>query len=71
MSKSREWPNNARAARDAAAEDAVRAIRALHPLVIGQTFTAVEVLRRQAIALAAVQAIAVKLQGVGAPIKLD
>lgn len=66
MTAAREWPNNAREARDQAAEAAVVIIRSLEPLVDGREFTQLEVLRRQAKALAAAQNIARLLKAVGA-----
>lgn len=67
MTKSREWPNKAKEARDRAAEEAVRGIRALRPLVMnGRDFTETERLRRTAMALNALQTIARFLEGVGA-----
>lgn len=67
MTKRREWPNNAKEARDRAAEEAVRGIRALRPLVTnGREFTETERLRRAASALDALQTIARFLESVGA-----
>jgi hypothetical protein len=62
------WPNVAAEARNRAAEEAVKAERALTPLVEGErAFTETERLRREAIALNAVQMISRLLEGVGAP----
>jgi len=33
MTKPREWPNSAREARDRSAEEAIRALRAIEPLL--------------------------------------
>lgn len=67
MTKARDWPNNAREARDRAAEEAVRGIRELRPLVAdGRAFTETERLRRAANALDALQTIARFLEGAGA-----
>jgi len=67
MTEPRKWPNNAREARDRAAEEAVRGMRALRPLVVnGREFTETERLRRAATALDALQTIARFLEGVGA-----
>lgn len=62
----REWPNNAREVRDRASEEAVRALRALQPLLERST-TQEELIRRIAIALDATQTIARLLESVGAP----
>lgn len=67
VTRPREWPNKAKEARDRAAEEAQRGIRALEPLVHDrQRFTQAEVLRRQAIALNALQKIARFMESVGA-----
>jgi len=67
MTKPREWPTWAREARDRAAEEAARGIRALQPLVVEEVrFDRTEVLRRQAIALNALQTIVRFLESVGA-----
>lgn len=67
MTKVREWPNRAREARDRAAEEAVRGIRALRPLVAdGRRFDETERLRRAAVALDALQTIARFLESAGA-----
>ena len=65
--KPREWPNNAREARDRSAEEAQAIINALTPLVEGRRdFTETERLRRDATALNAAQKIARLLEKVGA-----
>ena len=66
MTKARPWPNAARWVRDEAADEAAEGIRALRPLVMGEQFTREEVLRRQAIALSALQRIAQALATIGA-----
>ena len=70
MTTARPWPNNAKEVRDRCAEDAVRCIRLLRPLVAGHRFTEAELLRRQALALSLSHDIARRLQGAGAPILL-
>lgn len=64
MTRARAWPNNAREARDRAAEEAVRGIRAL--VTNGRDFTETERLRRAASALDALQTIVRFLESVGA-----
>jgi hypothetical protein len=72
MTKRREWPNSSREARDRAAEEAQRGIRALRPLVVHErTFTQTERLRRISIALDALQTIARHLESVGAQTRPD
>ena len=66
MTKARPWPNAARWARDEMADEARDGIRALRPLVEGETFTREEVLRRQAIALSALYSISQALATIGA-----
>jgi hypothetical protein len=66
MTQPREWPNWAREARDRSAEEAMRGIRSLRPLVCGELFDRTETLRRQAVALDALVSIARFLEGVGA-----
>jgi hypothetical protein len=67
MTEARQWPNVAREARDRSAEEAIRGQRALRPLVAGETFDRTDTLRRQAIALDALQQIARFMESVGAP----
>lgn len=63
----RPWPNVAREVRDRAAEAAASGIRALEPIVSGERpVTELERLRREAIALNALQSIARLLESVGA-----
>lgn len=71
MTASRPWPNDAKEARDRAAEEACRIIRALRPLVNGETMTITETLRRQAIALDAAQTIARLLEAMGAQTRVQ
>jgi len=66
--KPRTWPNVAKEARDQSAEAAVKGIHALTPLVEGERiFTETERLRRESIALNALQTICRLLEMVGAP----
>ena len=64
-SKPREWPNTAREARDQAAEQAMRGLRALKPLV-EQDVTLEEKYRRLAVAIDSLQMIARLLEAQGA-----
>jgi len=65
--KPREWPNNARHARDEAAEAAAEGINVLEPVVYGERqFTETERLRREAKALNLFQKIVRLLESVGA-----
>ena len=66
MTKCREWPNWAAEARDRSAEEALRGMRLLRPLVKGEPFDRTETLRRQAQALDAFQTILRFLESVGA-----
>lgn len=63
--KPREWPNVAKNARDRSAEEAVRALAALQPLLERQV-TETERIRRLAVAIDAVNTIARHLESVGA-----
>jgi hypothetical protein len=68
MTEARAWPNVAKEARDRAAEEAIRGMRALRPLVEGaQLFDRTEILRRQSVALDALNTIAFHMASVGAP----
>jgi hypothetical protein len=68
VSAPRLWPNVAKEARDRAAEEAQRGLWALRPLVEGvQLFDRTEILRRQSVALDALNTIARHLESVGAP----
>jgi hypothetical protein len=67
MTKRREWPTSAAEARDRSAEEALRGVKLLRPLVNGrQQFDQTEMLRRQAGALDALQTILRFLESVGA-----
>lgn len=66
MTKARPWPNGAAWARDDAAAELVRAIRALTDLVNGEPMDRTETLRRQAVALTACQHALLLLERVGA-----
>ena len=65
-SKPREWGNVARNSRDKSAELAVKAIRALHPLLDEKELTEAEQVRRIGQAMMCVQQIARILESVGA-----
>ena len=68
MSEPRAWPNVAKEARDRSAEEAQRGQRALRPIVEGETvFDRTELLRRQSVALDALNTIARFMESVGAP----
>ena len=71
MTRPRPWPNNAREARNRCAEDAMRGIRLMRPVVAGERFTESERLRRQALALSLFHDIARRLAAAGAPILLE
>jgi len=65
--KPREWPNNAKDARDRAAEAAVEGIRTLEPVVsCERAFSETERMQREARALNLFQRIARLLESVGA-----
>lgn len=65
--KPRPWPNNAKEARDRAAEEAQRGINALEPVIEATTaLTETDRLRREASALKALYKIARILESVGA-----
>jgi len=65
--KPREWPNRAKEARDRAAEECARALRALQPmLTTSRDLTEVERLRRVAVAMDAMQTALRFLESVGA-----
>lgn len=65
MTKPREWPNGAKEARDRAAEEAARALRAIEPL-LEKEVTETEKLRRLAIAINCLQTILRLLEREGA-----
>jgi hypothetical protein len=70
--KPRPWPNHAKAARDSSAESAMRIVRLLEPLVLGQReFTETERLRRLAGALSEARKVVTLLIHQGAPIRPD
>ncbi len=71
MTKQRAWPNNAAWIRDTAAEKAVEGIRALRPLIDGDTFTREETLRRQVKGYVALQDVLSLLSSVGAKVNHD
>ncbi len=71
MTDPKKWPHLACQQRNVAAEEAVRGIRALRPLVQGEQFDRTELLRRQAIALSALLTIAALLQEAGAPVRIS
>lgn len=65
--KPRPWPNNAKEARDQAAEAAIAGIKALEPVLTGAApLNETERIRREAIALNALQKIARLLESAGA-----
>jgi len=64
----REWPNNARSARDQSSEQANRTLRALRPILERYTtMTKEELITRVAIAVDANQTIARLMERQGAP----
>ena len=63
--KPRDWPNNAKEARDRSSEEAQRGITALRPMLQGSV-TETERVRRVAIALDSLNTIARLLESVGA-----
>lgn len=65
MTKPREWPNSAKEARDRSAEEAIRALRAIEPL-LEKEVTEAEKIRRLAIAIHALQTILRLLEREGA-----
>ncbi len=65
MTKPREWPNSAKEARDRSAEEAIRALRAIEPL-LEKEMTETEKIRRLAIAVNALQTILRLLEREGA-----
>lgn len=68
--KPREWPNVAKMARDRAAEEAVRGLTAIRPM-LHRDFTETEKIRRLATAVDALQLIARHLESVGACTRPD
>jgi hypothetical protein len=67
--KARAWPNNAREARDQAAEQAARGLRIIRPLLTETEVTETEKIRRIAIATDAFLTILRMLESVGAQTK--
>jgi hypothetical protein len=68
--KPRDWPNVARDARDEAATEAMRGIRALGPIVRNERpVTETDRLRGEATALASLQRIAWLMAYAGAPVR--
>jgi len=65
MTRPREWPNSAREARDRSAEEAIRALKAIEPL-LEKDVTEAEKIRRLAIAINALQTILRLLEREGA-----
>jgi hypothetical protein len=61
----RDWPNNAKEARDRAAEEAVQGLREMEPL-LGQAMTESERIRRVAIGIKCLSKIARLMESVGA-----
>jgi hypothetical protein len=66
MTQPREWPNVAKEARDRAAEEAARGLRAIRPLLDGKEVTEIEKIRRIGVAIDAFQTILRLLENVGA-----
>lgn len=64
----REWPNNAKEARDRSAEEAQRGLHAIKPL-IDKEVTETEKIRRLSIAMDSFQTILRLLENVGAQTK--
>ena len=65
MTQAREWPNSAKEARDRAAEEAARALRAIEPL-LEKDVSELEKVRRLAITTNSLQTILRLLEKVGA-----
>jgi len=65
MTKPREWPNSAKEARDRSAEEAIRALRAIEPL-LEKEVTEIEKIRRLAIAIHSLNTILRLLEREGA-----
>ena len=65
MTRPRQWPNNAKEARDRSAEEAIRALRAIEPL-LEKEVTETERIRRLALAIHALQTILRLLEREGA-----
>lgn len=69
MTKPREWPNGAKEARDRSAEEAIRALRAIEPL-LEREVTETEKIRKLAIAVNSLQIILRLLEREGAQTRL-
>jgi hypothetical protein len=67
--KIREWPTNAKEARDRAAEELQNIVNMLYPMVKGHSYDRTEVLRRTAEALASAQTALRHLERAGAQTK--
>lgn len=65
MTRPREWPNAAKEARDRSAEEAIRALKAIQPL-LEKEVTETEKIRRLAIAVSCLQTILRLLERAGA-----
>jgi len=65
MTKRRDWPNGAKEARDRSAEEAIRALNAIKPL-LEKEVTETEKIRRLAIAVSCLQTILRLLEREGA-----
>ena len=65
MTRPRQWPNNAKEARDRSAEEAIRALKAIEPL-LEKEVTETEKVRRIAIAVNCLQTILRLLEREGA-----
>jgi len=66
MTRAREWPNNAKEARDRAAEEAAHGARVLMPVLENPDMTEGEKIRRVGIAVKCFQLILRLLESVGA-----
>lgn len=66
MTNARPWPNAAASARDRAAEEANRGLRALRPLLEDRVVTREENTRRAAVAIDSLQTIARLMEQSGA-----
>jgi hypothetical protein len=69
VTKIREWPTNAKEARDRAAEELQNIVNMLHPLVKGNNYDRTEALRRTAEALASAHNALRHLERAGAQTK--
>lgn len=71
VTDTKRWPDLACEQRNAAAEEAVQAVRMLRPLVKGELFDRTETLRRQAVALSAAERIVGLMLEAGAPVRVS